>query len=97
MTEQAWLKDMATLLGSTAGMAQEMGNSAAEQIKSNTQNLATQMGLVTRTEHEALYGLVQQLSQENEALKARLAALEEAQKAPALVKPKKPTTKASAD
>ena len=68
--------DVAKLVSDAAGMAQGMRREAETVIKTQIERLLASMDVVTREEFEAVRELAAAARDENETLKARLAALE---------------------
>lgn len=69
--------DVAKLVSDAAGMAQGMRREAETIIKTQLERLLASMDVVTREEFEAVRDLAAAARDENESLKARIAALEQ--------------------
>ncbi len=87
------LDDFARLVTDAAGAAQGVRREVEMLVKSQLERLLRDLDLVTREEFEAVRDMAILAREQNEALGARLAALE-AGAAPASASPKKPATKA---
>jgi BMFP domain-containing protein YqiC len=68
--------DVAKLVSDAAGMAQGVRREAETVVKTQIERLLASMDVVTREEFEAVRDLAAAAREENEALKARIAALE---------------------
>ena len=68
--------DVAKLVSDAAGMAQGVRREAETVIKTQLERLLASMDVVTREEFEAVRELAAAARDENESLKARIAALE---------------------
>ena len=69
--------DVAKLVSDAAGMAQGVRREAETIIKTQLERLLASMDVVTREEFEAVRDLAAAARDENESLKARIAALEQ--------------------
>ena len=69
--------DVAKLVSDAAGMAQGVRREAETIIKTQLERLLASMDVVTREEFEAVRDLAAAARDENETLKARIAALEQ--------------------
>ena len=69
--------DMAKLMTDAAGMAQGVRREAETAIKTQAERVLASMDVVTREEFEAVRDMAALARDENDALKRRLAALEE--------------------
>ncbi len=70
------LDDLAQLMTNAAGVAQGVRNEAETAFRQRAERLLADMNLVTREEFEAVREMAIKAREENEALAARLAALE---------------------
>lgn len=77
-TQSPFFDDLAKLMTEAAGAADGVRREAETIVKSQFQRLAAEMDLVTREEFDAVKDMARAAREENEALKARLAALEKA-------------------
>ena len=68
--------EMAKLMTDAAGVAQGVRREAETAVKSQAERLLSSMDVVSREEFEAVREMAATARDENEALKARLAALE---------------------
>ena len=68
--------DLGKLVSDAAGMAQGVRREAETVVKTQIERLLASMDVVTREEFEALRELAAAAREENDALKARIAALE---------------------
>ena len=68
--------DIAKIMQSAAGVAKGVKDEAETAVKSRVERLLSDMDLVTREEFDAVRAMAQKAREENEALKARLEALE---------------------
>ncbi len=73
------LDDMAQLMTNAMGVAQGARAEAETAFRSVLERWLAESDLVTREEFDAVRAMAQKAREENEALKARLAALEAAQ------------------
>lgn len=69
--------DLAKLLTNAAGVAQGMRAEAETAIRAQLERWVAEANLVTREEFDAVREMAIRAREENEALKARIAALEE--------------------
>ncbi len=76
-TQSAIFDEIAKLMTEAAGAADGVRREAETAMKSQLQRLIADMEFVTREEFEAVRDLARAAREENEALKARIAALEE--------------------
>lgn len=70
------LDDISQLMTNAAGVAQGVKTEAETVVRQRVERLLAEMDLVTREEFEAVREMAQKAREENEELKARLAALE---------------------
>lgn len=77
-TQSAIFDEIAKLMTEAAGAADGVRREAETVFKSQLQRLIADMDFVSREEFEAVRDMARAAREENEALKARLAALEEA-------------------
>lgn len=70
------LDDISQLMTNAAGVAQGVKTEAETVVRQRVERLLADMDLVTREEFEAVREMAVKARDENEALKARLAALE---------------------
>ena len=68
--------DLGKLVSDAAGMAQGVRREAETVVKTQIERLLASMDVVTREEFEALRELAAAAREENDSLKARIAALE---------------------
>ena len=68
--------DLSQLMTNAAGVAQGMKDEAETAVKSRVERLLQDMDLVTREEFEAVREMAVKAREENEALMARIEALE---------------------
>jgi BMFP domain-containing protein YqiC len=68
--------DLSQLMTNAAGIAQGMREEAETMVRSRVERFLSDQNLVTREEFEAVRDMAQKAREENEALKARLDALE---------------------
>lgn len=73
-----FLDDFARLMTDVAGTAQGMTREAQSAFQAQAERLLSNMDLVQREDHEAVRDMALKALDENEALKARIEALEEA-------------------
>ena len=71
-----FLDDMSQLMTNAAGMAQGVRAEAETAMRSRLERWMTENDLVTREEFDAVRAMAQKAREENEILKARIAALE---------------------
>lgn len=71
--------DIAKMMTDAAGAAEGVRKEAEGMMKAQAERFLSSMDLVKREEFEAVRAMAQKAREENEALKARLAALEEKQ------------------
>lgn len=76
-TSNRILDDMAKLMTDAAGVAQGMKREAETAVRAQAERFLAGMDLVRREEFDAVRDMAIKAREENEALKARLAALEE--------------------
>ncbi len=76
-TQNAIFDEIAKLMTEAAGAADGVRREAETAMKSQLQRLIADMDFVTRDEFEAVRDMARAAREENEALKARIAALEE--------------------
>ena len=76
-TQSAIFDEIAKLMTEAAGAADGVRREAETVMKSQLQRLIADMDFVTREEFEAVRDMARAAREENESLKARLAALEE--------------------
>ncbi|QIE55441.1 accessory factor UbiK family protein [Pikeienuella piscinae] len=70
------LDDISQLMTNAAGVAQGVKDEAETVMRQRLERLLREMDLVTREEFEAVREMAQKAREENEALEARIAALE---------------------
>lgn len=68
--------DLGKLVSDAAGMAQGVRREAETVVKTQIERLLASMDVVTREEFEAVRDMAAAAREENESLKARIAALE---------------------
>lgn len=76
-TQSAIFDEIAKLMTEAAGAADGVRREAETAMKSQLQRLIADMDFVTREEFEAVRDMARAAREENEALKTRIAALEE--------------------
>lgn len=76
-TQSAIFDEIAKLMTEAAGAADGVRREAETAMKSQLQRLIADMDFVARDEFEAVRDMARAAREENEALKARIAALEE--------------------
>ena len=76
-TQNPFLDELAKLMTEAAGAADGVRREAETVIRGNLQRLIADMDFVPREEFEAVRDMARAAREENEALKARIAALEE--------------------
>ena len=76
-TQSAIFDEIAKLMTEAAGAADGVRREAETAMKSQLQRLIADMDFVTREEFEAVQDMARAAREENEALKARITALEE--------------------
>jgi len=76
-TENPFLDSMAKLFTDAAGAAQSVRTEAETFMRQRLEKLVTEMDFVPREEFEAVKAMAAKARSENEALAARIAALEE--------------------
>jgi BMFP domain-containing protein YqiC len=77
-TRNKVLDDLSQLMSNALGVAQGAKVEAETALKSLVDRFIADRNLVTREEFDAVRAMVQKAREENEALKARIAALESA-------------------
>jgi BMFP domain-containing protein YqiC len=75
-TNNRLLDELAKLMTDAAGAAQGVQREATNLFKAQGERIVREMDLVSREEFEAVKAMAQKAREENEALAARLAALE---------------------
>ena len=70
------LDDLSQLMTNAAGVAQGVRDEAETVVRQRMERLLADMNLVTRDEFDAVRDMAQKAREENEALAARIAALE---------------------
>lgn len=75
-TNNRVLDEIAKLMTDAAGAAQGVQREVATLMRAQGERMLAGMDLVTREEHEAVKAMAARAREENEALAARLAALE---------------------
>jgi len=75
-TQNAIFDEIAKLMTEAAGAADGVRREAETAFRSRLQGLLADMGVVTRDEFEAVKEMARLAREENEALKARIEALE---------------------
>jgi BMFP domain-containing protein YqiC len=83
-TNNRLLDELAKLLTDAAGAAQGVQREATNLFKAQGERIVREMDLVSREEFEAVKAMAQKAREENDALSARLAALEARLGAPAV-------------
>ena len=94
-TKNKILDDISQLMTNAMGVAQGAREEAQNAMKSVVDRLLADRDLVTREEFEAVRAMAQKAREENDALSARLAALEARMQAPSreeAQRPEGPTT-----
>jgi BMFP domain-containing protein YqiC len=81
-TRNKLLDDLAQLMSNAMGVAQGAKNEAETAMKSLVDRWLADRNFVTREEFDAVRAMAQKAREENEALKARIAALESAGSSP---------------
>ncbi|MEO0820522.1 MAG: accessory factor UbiK family protein [Pseudomonadota bacterium] len=76
-TRNRLFDDLSQLMTNAAGMAQGVRDEAETAIRSGFERWLSESNLVTREEFDAVREMAIRAREENEALKARIAALEE--------------------
>ncbi|MDQ2090113.1 accessory factor UbiK family protein [Marimonas arenosa] len=76
-TRNKFLDDMSQLMTNAMGVAQGAKDEAENAMKSFVDRWLADRDFVTREEFDAVRAMAQKAREENEALKARIAALEE--------------------
>ncbi|WP_137701521.1 accessory factor UbiK family protein [Marimonas lutisalis] len=76
-TRNKFLDDMSQLMTNAMGVAQGAKDEAETAMKSFVDRWLADRDFVTREEFDAVRAMAQKAREENEALKARIAALEE--------------------
>ena len=82
-TRNKFFDDMSQLMTNAMGVAQGAKDEAETAMKSVIDRWLADRDFVTREEFDAVRAMAQKAREENEALKARLEALEEAAQKPA--------------
>jgi len=77
-TRSTLLDDLSQLMTNAAGVAQGMRDEAQTMMRARVERVLAESQLVTREEFEAVRDMAQKAREENEALSARLSALEAA-------------------
>jgi len=77
-TRSTLLDDLSQLMTNAAGVAQGMRDEAQTMMRARVERFLAESQLVTREEFEAVRDMAQKAREENEALSARLSALEAA-------------------
>ena len=77
-TRSTLLDDLSQLMTNAAGVAQGMRDEAQTMMRARVERFLAESQLVTREEFEAVRDMAQKAREENEALAARLVALEAA-------------------
>jgi BMFP domain-containing protein YqiC len=75
-TSNRFLDDVARLMNDAAGVAQGMRREVETVVKAQAERILRDMDVVTREDFEAVKEMARLAREENEALKARLDALE---------------------
>lgn len=75
-TRSTLLDDLSKLMTNAAGVAQGVRDEAETMMRSRLERFMADSNLVTRDEFDAVRDMAQKAREENEALAARLAALE---------------------
>ncbi len=75
-TNNRLLDELAKLMTDAAGAAQGVQREAANLFKAQGERIVREMDLVSREEFEAVKAMAQKAREENDALAARIAALE---------------------
>ena len=68
--------DLSQLMTNAAGVAQGVKDEAESVVRGRMERLIAEMDLVPREEFEAVIAMAQKAREENDALEARIAALE---------------------
>ncbi len=89
-TQNRVLDEIAKLFTNAAGAAQGVRQEVETVIRSQAERLVADLDLVPREEFEVVRAMAALAREENEALKARIEALEAAQNAKLARKPKAP-------
>jgi BMFP domain-containing protein YqiC len=79
-TRNKFFEDMSQLMTNAMGVAQGAKDEAETAVKGFMDRWLADRDFVTREEFDAVRAMAQKAREENEALKARIAALEEAAK-----------------
>ena len=79
-TRSKILDDLTQLMSNAVGVAQGAKNEAETAVKGMIDRWLAERDFVTREEFDAVRAMAQKAREENEALKARIAALEETAK-----------------
>lgn len=75
-TNTRFFDDLGKLMTNAAGVAQGARDEAETFFRGQAERLVSSMDLITREEFEAVRTMAQKAREENEALKARIVALE---------------------
>lgn len=89
------LDDLARLMTDAAGVARGMRNEAESLMRTQAERILADLDVVHRDEFEAVKLMAETARRENEALSARIAALEEAAARPKAAPKSRPKTAAS--
>lgn len=81
-SENRLVDELAKVAGGALGMAAGLRAEVEQRLKEQLQRVMLDMDLVTREEFEVVRAMAQRAREENEALAARIAALEAAIPAP---------------
>ncbi|MCB1507580.1 MAG: accessory factor UbiK family protein [Hyphomicrobiaceae bacterium] len=84
-TSNRFLDEIGKLVTDAAGAAQSLGREVETMVKSQLERLTSEMDLVQREELETVKAMAEKAREENEALKARIEALESRLSEPAPV------------
>lgn len=76
-------EDMARLAGNAAGTLNDIRHEFEAQVQSKVKQILRDMDVVTREEFDVVKAMAEKAREENEALKARVEALEAADAKPA--------------
>ena len=94
-TENRFFDDLTKVASSAVGVVSGLREEAESAFRARMEKILGSMDLVTREEFETVKEMAVKAREENEALKARLDALEKAKPATKAKSPAKPPTKAS--
>ncbi len=89
-TRSPFFDDLADIMTSAAGAAAGAGEEVKSVIRAQADRFIADMDLVSREEFEVQKALTQKLLEDNEVLRAEIAAIKSAGKKPVSRKPRKP-------